>query len=290
MRWENGNVCVNHPRSPWGPWGDEWTLVHCRLDQINGNFNGYGDLRAEYYKTYINAKHAFDMKCAYEILDRCINEEILTIMAKFIRPLDPKPILIFPHLGFDDEDGIDGQKPLGQLPTNALPFGFAEYLSLRLGCPVNNTVIQAARVGRSKLTTWMRFLCQPSFEGEVEPNRAYIILDDVMTTGGTFAALRHYIIRSGGTVAGTTALAHKNGVHQKFAIADQTIGVLRSYYGREIDQYWMETIGHEAIHLTEAEADFLAFHARTEWGANPRGARILQCLRERINRAAATGG
>lgn len=237
MRWENGNVYVSHPRAPWGPWGDEWTWVHCRLDQINGNFKDYGDLRQEHYRTYSAAKHGFDMKCAYEIIDRCINQDIITIMAKHVSPLSNKPVLIFPHPGFDDEDGIDGQKPIGELPTNAIPFAFAEYLSIRLGCPVNETIVQSARVGRGKLTTWMRFLCQPSFEGDVERGRAYILLDDVITTGGTFAALRNYIISRGGIVAGTTALAHKNGVHQKFAIAAQTLGVLGSHYGTKLDKY-----------------------------------------------------
>jgi hypothetical protein len=290
MRWENGNVCVSHPRAPWGPWGDEWTLVHCRLDQINGNYKDYRALRQEYYRTYIEAKHGFGMKCAYEIIDRCINPEIINIMAEHISKLRNKPVLIFPHPEFDDEDGIDSQKHLGELPTNAIPFAFAEYLSIRLGCQVNETIIQSARVGRGKLTMWLRFLCQPSFEGDVEKNRAYILLDDVVTTGGTFAALRNYILSNGGTVAGTTALAHKSGVHQKFAIAAQTLSVLRSHYGTGLDQYWTGTFGHAASHLTEAEAEFLAFHARTEWASIPRGASILQCLRERINRAAATGG
>src|ERR1700680_3134063 len=210
MYWDNGNIRVSHPRAPWGPWGDEWTLVNCRLDQINGNFKDYGALRQDYYKTYINAKHGFDMKCAYEIIDRCINQDTMNIMARFVAGLNTRPELIFPHPGFDDEDSIDGQKELGKLPTNALPFAFAEYLSIKLGCPVNETIIQSARVGRGKLTMWMRFLCQPSFEGAVATNRPYILLDDVITTGGTFAALRSYIIRNGGTVAGTTALAHKN--------------------------------------------------------------------------------
>lgn len=111
-----------------------------------------------------------------------------------------------------------------------------------------------------------------------------------ITTGGTFAALRHYIVGHGGSVVATTSLAHKNGVHQKFAIAAQSLSVLRSHYGIELDDYWIGTFGHAPSHLTEAEAEFLAFHARTEWAGLPRGPSVLQRLRERINRAAATGG
>ena len=290
MHWEGGNVYVSHLRAPWGPSGDEWTFVNSRLDQVNGYYKDYGELKKDYYRAYLAAKHEFNMKYAYEIIDRCVKSEVITSLAQVVLKLNRRSMLIFPHQAFDDEDGIDGNKPLGALPTNALPFAYAEYLSTRLGCDVNRTIIQCARVGRSKLTTWMRFLCQPSFEGEVEAGRPYIILDDVITTGGTFAALRAYIVRNGGTVAATTTLAHKNGVHQKFAIAAQTLNVLRLRYGTGFDRYWAETFGHETSHLTEAEAEFLAFHARTEWASVPPGAEVLQCLRERINRAAATGG
>jgi len=290
MNWVNGDVCVSHPRSPWSPQGDEWVLVHARLDQVNGNYPAYGELKPEHYRTYLAAKHEFDLKSAYEIIDRCAAPPIIEIMARFVGKLDTTPILVFPHLSFDDEDGSDGQKPLGQLPNNAIPFAFAEFLAIQLGCEVNQTIIQASRVGRSKITTWLRFLCQPSFEGKVEIDRPYILLDDVVTTGGTFAALRSYIIQHGGRVVGTAALAHKNGVHQKFAIADQTAGVLKSLYGSDLDSYWTRTVGHGPNALTEAEAEFLAFHARTEWASVPRGTQLLQCLRERINRAAATGG
>lgn len=290
MQWVNGDVRVSHPRASWGPSGDEWTMVHCRIDHVNGNNQSYGDLRKEYYRTYLAAKHQFDMKSAYEIIDRCIVPSVMDVMARFIGELSQRPILIFPHLSFDDDDGIDGKVPIGKLPTNAIPFALAEYLANTLGCDVNQNIFQSARVGRTKLTTWMRFLCQPSFEGSVDLNQPYILIDDVFTTGGTFASLRSYILSAGGSVAGTAALAHKNGVHQKFAIAGQTLGVLNSLYGPGLTEYWTRTVGHAPSNLTEAEAEFLAFHARTEWSSVARGPELLQCLRERINRAAATGG
>src|SRR5262249_55733597 len=138
----------------------------------------------------------------------------------------------------------------------------------------------SARAGRTKLNTWLRYLCQPSFDGEVSKDRPYVLVDDVITTGGTLATLRSYIVSSGGTVAGTTALAHKNGVHQKFAIADETFGVLCKTYGQELPLYWTETFGHGPASLTDAEAQFLALF-KWEPGNEP-----VQRLRERINQAA----
>jgi len=257
---------------------------------VNGNYKDYGDLKHKYYRTYLAAKHEFNMKSAYEIIDRCVKEDTVTALARVISQQTQRPILVFPTPSFDEEDAVSEKPPLGPVPANAIPFAYAEYLSIRLDCPVNQSIIQVARPGRSRLTMWMRFLCQPSFEGAVEPGRPYILLDDVMTTGGTFAALRGYVVSRGASVVGTTTLAHKNGVHQKFAIAPQTLSVLRSRYGNGFDVYWIETFGHEASHLTEAESEFLAFHARTEWASVPPGTEVLYRLRERVNRAAATGG
>jgi hypothetical protein len=121
MRWEGGNVSVSHSRAPWGPSGDEWTFVNGRIDQVNGNNRDYGDLKRDYYRTYLAAKHEFGMKSAYEIIDRCVKPEVVTSLAQVVSKLDPRPMLIFPHPAFDDEEGVDGKKPLGAFPNNALP-------------------------------------------------------------------------------------------------------------------------------------------------------------------------
>jgi hypothetical protein len=121
MRWEGGNVSVSHSRAPWGPSGDEWTFVNGRIDQVNGDNRDYGDLKRDYYRTYLAAKHEFGMKSAYEIIDRCVKPEVVTSLAQVVSKLDPRPMLIFPHPAFDDEEGVDGKKPLGAFPNNALP-------------------------------------------------------------------------------------------------------------------------------------------------------------------------
>lgn len=78
-----------------------------------------------------------------------------------------------------------------------------------------------------------------------------MIVDDVVSSGGTFAALRSYIIRNGGTVVFTTALAHKIG--QNHSILLETVNTLRSLYGPELDNLWTQTIGHgiERVSLSQ---------------------------------------
>jgi len=282
MEWANGNVSVNHPRAPWDGRGDVATLVHCRLDQLKGTSNQYRD-SATYKAAYEKAKFNYDMDIAFDIVDRCISDECLDSIVDTLLGYAREPIYIYPYMPFDDEDGMGGRVPLDKQPTNALPAAYAQYLSTRLGGSVNETIIQSARAGRTKLNTWLRYLCQPSFEGEIVGNRPYVPVDDVITTGGTLATLRSYIVSCGGTVAGTTALAHKNGVHQKFAIAEDTFGVLCRTYGQELTSYWTETFGHGPASLTDAEAQFLALF---EWEP---GNEPIQRLRERINQAAAKG-
>jgi hypothetical protein len=288
MKWENGSVFCDHPREPWRLPGDGHAFVHCKLEQLKGTDPAYGNQKATYQLAHEKAKTTFDVEVALDIVERCIREKTLDDLADVIFYTRKQPILVFPHLPFDDEDEVIGGRPLTGIATNALPFAYARYLAETLGGTISSDIIQVARVGRTRLPRWMKFICQPSFEGPVSADRPYLILDDVMATGGTLAALRSYIIRQGGTVAGITALANKSGLHQKFAIADETLDVLLSTYGSGLATYWKETFGHDLHSLTEDEAQFLAVFP-AELGGR-RGSELLLGLRERINQAAAKGG
>jgi hypothetical protein len=289
MEWSSdGHVSADHRREDWDAASAE-TIIHCRWEELKGSAPEYGNQESlKFQEAYQSAKFSFDMKAALEIIDRCLNQRALDQIADVVYYSDESLQLVIPHLPFDDEDGIGGMEPLKSIPTNALPFAFAEALSGTLGLEINETILQSARAGRTKLTMWMRFLCQPSFEGDITPGSGFIILDDVMTTGGTFAALRSYIVRAGGRVVASTALAHRIGINQKLAIADQTLVVLRSAYGPGFDRQWWENFGHEAQHLTEAEGEYLALFAAER--PDVRGDALLFALRERIDQAAAKGG
>lgn len=100
---------------------------------------------------------------------------------------------------------------------------------------------------------------RPRFSGPVQAGRAYILVDDLSTMGGTFAELRAYIEQRGGRVVDTTALAAvKFG--DNIAITPQTLLALRAQYGDAPLREWLHQhglYGGEPGALTEAEARWL---------------------------------
>jgi hypothetical protein len=280
MYWDGANAKAHHAREPWTA-RDKVAWVHCRNGKMTGDDYAPCD---KYEKEYQDAKDEFHCDAAANIVGRCLNQDTMNELIDIVYYFEEKPIIVFPHPAFDDED--IGNVPLSGQPTNAIPFAYANILAEVLGGDVNETIIQSSRVGTTRLPRWMRYLCQASFEGDVDRRRPYILADDMISSGGTFATLRTYIVREGGIVACTTALASNNGLHEKFAIADQTLGVLRSAYGQHLDKFWLETFGHGLQTLTESEAVHLLRFVR-QYRATSR-TELLHGLRERINQAAAT--
>jgi len=112
-------------------------------------------------------------------------------------------------------------------------------------------------------------------------------VDDVVSVGATFAALRGYIVRNGGTVCAVTALGHKHGTDQKFPISPATIKGIEALYGACVYRYWKEAVGHDVEALTEPEGLFLQEwgHEREREGVE-RGPPLLHRLRTRLDQAA----
>jgi hypothetical protein len=195
-------------------------------------------------------------------------------------------ICVVPHPPFDDSSGIGALGVRRPKVTNTLPIQYAGEIAVQLDAQVDDKIVQKARVGRTKLTKFPRFLCQPCFEGEVRRDVAYILVDDVVTTGGTLAALRSYIIENGGTVAGITVLAHGSGQDRVLALSATRWQELHSLYGAEIGSFWEREIGHDAQCLTDAEGEILVRFGHQSLEDRP-GVPLLQCLRDRLAEAAA---
>ena len=178
------------------------------------------------------------MDAGWEIVREAMQEPVYDRLVESVLTVDVNRLrVVIPHPGF-------GESTSG--PTNAIPFVFAHYLAERLGCAVDDGIVQAARVGRTALNRFERFLWQPSFKGDVEAGANYIIVDDVVTLGATFATSASHIVRNGGSVCAATALAHRDGRHQQFPIRWETVVGLEAIYGAGLRPYWKEAIGHDA--------------------------------------------
>lgn len=124
---------------------------------------------------------------------------------------------------------------------NKLP----EALARTIGLSVNTNIRQLQKAQappRKDLSAMARLLHKPCFRGSVLGGENYIIVDDIVTQGGTVAALRQFILSKGGFVVAVVALAQSAGsgvlapsperieqLSEKFDYS-LLINVLRSYH------------------------------------------------------------
>jgi hypothetical protein len=277
-------VSIPHVRVPWK--GGEKVYICTRLGVLNGREFQTGSL--ERRAIYQQAKFHGDHDAAQKLVSDCVSEDVLDwlvddILAPLARGV---PIVcIVPHPPFYDTASGGADLPSRPKVTNTLPLQYAAHLARTLDAEIDTQIIQKARVGRTGLTRFPRLLWQPSFDGEVRRDVAYIIVDDVLTLGGTIASLRSYIVSGGGTVRAYTALAHWTGQSHPLALSGETWQQLCSLYGNGFGSFWEREIGHDARYLSEAEGRVLA-----KWGfeQDRTGEPLLECLRDRLAQAAAT--
>ena len=115
---------------------------------------------------------------------------------------------------------------------NRIPEAFAEYIGLKTGLNVNTEIIQSNKVFRTGSDEWHRFAFRPTYNGQVIPNRNYILVDDVFTQGGSFNELRFFIEKNGGKVVQTASLS-LGGHGNKIAPEPQLIKSLIDKFGSD---------------------------------------------------------
>ncbi|MDR0225669.1 MAG: PLxRFG domain-containing protein [Burkholderiaceae bacterium] len=138
---------------------------------------------------------------------------------------------------------------------NKIPRAVAEVLAARLGLETATGIVQANRARRTGLDGLDRIFAPVDFAGAVEPGD-YLLVDDTLTQGGTFAALASHIREGGGNVVGVVALTGKQ-YSAKIQPSPEILATLRQKHGDLEDQFRAAT-GYGFDALTESEARYLA--------------------------------
>ncbi|WP_159917913.1 PLxRFG domain-containing protein [Pantoea sp. 18069] len=138
---------------------------------------------------------------------------------------------------------------------NKIPRAAAEVLAMRLGLETASGIVQANRARRTGLDGLDRIFAPVDFAGTVEPG-PYLLVDDTLTQGGTFAALASHIREGGGTVAGVIALTGKQ-YSATIQPSSETLTALRQKHG-DLENEFRAATGYGFDALTQSEARYLA--------------------------------
>jgi hypothetical protein len=171
--------------------------------------------------------------------------------------------LVTPQLIRQVRAEIGGAKPM-VVPVvsvessgrNKIPLAAAEVLAAELGLDTADGITQSNRPRRTALGGLDRIFARVEFDGPVTPGQDYLLLDDTLTQGGTFAALASHIEAGGGRVVGAVALTGKQ-YSAKIEPSTETIKALRDKHG-DLEPAFKAATGYGFDALTESEARYLA--------------------------------
>jgi orotate phosphoribosyltransferase-like protein len=136
---------------------------------------------------------------------------------------------------------------------NQLPLA----LAMAIGLPIWYKVHLLHFLPRKLLCAIERLLDKPIFFGHIKKSVKYILVDDVITQGGTISALRRYVLANGGKVVAVVALAFAIGSHN-IAPVKMHIVHLRVKFGFIIDNFLYEqSIAATIYELTDSQIKYL---------------------------------
>lgn len=218
---------VKPPRAAWNDFPD--VLIHASESAV------------KQHPRYQAAKSG-DAEAAVRLVEETINAAQVDALRAFLG--GRRPTLVSVH-ALEDEG------------VNAIPEVFAEALAKSLGLPHASGIVQANIVGHTGADGYARLARQPAFEGQVQPDADYVIVDDFVGMGGTLANLRGHIESKGGRVLGAVALTGKP-YSAKLTLDEKTLQELRQKHGQDLEQWWQDRFGHTFDRLTQSEARYLA--------------------------------
>ena len=210
---------------------------------------------------YEQAKRFGDARAANEIVEFLLDEESIYGLGDLVNPRKrTQTYVIAPARTFEN-------------PSNLIPHVFAKIIANELELRVCQSIYQYDGIKRDRRGFWQRFANPVSFRGNIPRDGDYILVDDVITTGGTLASLRGFIENHGCRVICMSGLSAPGGANLKVALDPLTIVGLKSLHGGRMAPLIVSETGYAIEHLTEPEATKLL------------GARSLNEVRQKIFRA-----
>jgi len=114
--------------------------------------------------------------------------------------------------------GVHAEEDLGR---NKIPQTAAKIIGTMAGIETENNIVQSNRVERTGANALHRLMERPKFLGSIQVGRQYILIDDVVTGGGTMSELRCYIEENGGKVILMVAVSAAK-FSANIALSDET--------------------------------------------------------------------
>lgn len=149
-----------------------------------------------------------------------------------------------------------GVYALEETGVNRIPAAMAERVAELLGLELTDSVVQINTVGHTGAQGWARLVRQAIFDGEVQPGRNYLLLDDFIGQGGTLANMRGLVEAEGGRVIHAVALTGKE-YSATLTLQADTLAALRAKYDSDFETWWMQAFGFDFPCLTESEGRYL---------------------------------
>ncbi len=187
-------------------------------------------------KDYLDAKSG-NLVAAIRITRELVTPDLLERIRAKIG--DAKPIVL----------GVHAEEQWGR---NRIPNVGAGRIAKELGLIEDTGIVQSNRPRRSNASALDRVFSRVEFDGPVQQGADYLLVDDTLTQGGTFADLADYIQRGGGKVVAVVALTGKQ-YSAKLRLSDELLRQLRAAFGNLEPQFTRAT-GYGFDRLTESEA------------------------------------
>ena len=209
------------------PWGDfPPVFIFCPLGA------------AKQHDSYEKAKKRSDNAAALKLVKELICQEK---MQEFFEAIKGQQVSLVPVHAIEE------------FGTNKIPAALAYHLSHSLGLGLYNEIVQANKPQRTHKGAFYRLSQYPFFDGAVQKDTNYVILDDTLSMGGTVASLRGYIENKGGKVLfAATLTGHEAAA--SINIKEAMLSGIKEKHGEKLDEWWKSEVGFGVDKLTQGEA------------------------------------